>query len=102
MFLDCAKAFDSVLHERLLQKLEQYGIAGSLLTWFRNFLVGRQQRVLVQGSCSSWTSVKSGVPQGTILGPILFLIYINDLPDDITSKIKLFADDTKVYRVLKD
>ena len=76
--------------------------SGSLLTWFRNFLAGHQQRVIVRGSCSSWTSVKSGVPQGTILGPILFLIYINDLVDDITNKIKLFADDTKVYRVLKD
>ena len=100
--LDFAKSFDRVPHERLLYKLEQYGIAGWLLTWFRNFQVGRQPRVIVRGSCSSWTSVKSGVPQGTILGPILFLLCINDLPDDITSKIKLFADDTKVYRVLKD
>jgi hypothetical protein len=102
VFLDFAKAFDSVPHERLLYKLEQYGIAGSLLTWFKNFLVGRQQRVVVRGSCSSWSSIKSGVPQSTIFGPILFLIYINDLPDDITSVIRLFADDTEVYRVLKD
>jgi hypothetical protein len=69
VFLDFAKAFDSVPHERLLYKLEQYGIAGSLLTWFRNFLVGRQQRVVVRASCSSWSSVKSGLPQSTILGP---------------------------------
>ena len=102
VFMDFSKAFDSVPHERLLYKLEQHGIGGALLKWFRNFLTNRQQRVVVRGSYSKWTNVTSGVPQGTILGPILFLIYINDLPNEIVSHVKLFADDTKVYRKLSD
>ena len=80
--------------------MECYGIDGQLLEWFRNFLTNRQQRVTVRGSRSNWARVKSGVPQGTILGPILFLLYINDLPSEIQSPIKLFADDTKLYRKL--
>ena len=104
VFLDFCKAFDSVPHGRLLYKLEQYGlIGGALLEWFRNFLTNRRQRVAVGGIIySEWTNVKSGVPQGTILGPILFLIYINDLPDGVSSSVKLFADDTKVYLELSD
>ena len=103
VFLDFCKAFDSVPHGRLLYRLEQYGIGGALLEWLRNFLTNRRQRVAVRGIIySEWTNVKSGVPQGTILGPILFLIYINDLPDGVSSSVKLFADDTKVYRELSD
>ena len=102
VFLDFTKAFDSVPHERLLLKLKGYGIEGNLLKWFRNFLTNRQQRVVVRGTFSSWTHVKSRVPQGTILGPILFLIYVNDISSNISSSIKMFADDTKVYREITD
>jgi hypothetical protein len=77
-------------------------MSGVLLNWFRNFLTNRSQRVVVRGSFSTWTKVTSWVPQGTILGPILFLIYINDFLNGISSPTKLFADDTKVYRGLID
>ena len=85
-------------HERLLLKLKCHGIEGSLLRWFRSFLTDRKQRVVVRGTLSSWSCVTSGVPQGTILGPIIFLIYVND----ISSKFRMFADDTKVYRELSN
>ena len=102
IFLDFTKAFDSVPHERLLSKLEQYGIRGALIAWFRDFLTNRQQRVAVRSTFSKWSDVVLGVPKGTILGPILFLIYINDLPNEILSPVRLFADDTKIYRKLSD
>ena len=102
IFLDLAKAFDSVPHERLLLKLQRHGIEGSLFLWFRNFLTNRQQRVVIRGTYSNWAPVISGVPQGTILGPTLFLLYINDITNDTTSTIKLFADDTKIYRELNN
>ena len=100
VFLDLSKAFDSVPHECLLLKLKKYGIDGSLLLWFRQFLTNRQQRVGIHGTYSKWSAVTSGVPQGTILGPILFLIYVNDIPNIVKSSVKLFADDTKIYREL--
>ena len=100
IFLDLAKAFDSVPHERLLLKLNRYGISGSLLLRLRNFLTNRKQRVVIRGIHSDWSPVTSGVPQGTILGPILFLINVNDIPEVVKSTIKLFADDTKIYREL--
>ena len=102
IFLDLAKAFDSVPHERLLLKLKTNGIDGSLLNWLRHFLVGRKQRVVVRGSCSDWSRVTSGTPQGTILGPLLFLLYINDITECISSTVKLYADDTKIYREISD
>ena len=102
IFLDLSKAFDSVPHERLLTKIHAYGIQGPLLSWLRSFLNNRSQRVVLRGHYSSWTSVLSGVPQGTVLGPILFLIYINDISRRIMSNTKLFADDMKVYRLLRD
>ena len=98
VFLDFAMAFDSVAHERLLLTAHYYGIRNKSNTWLRSFLTGRSQRVVVNGSNSTWSPVLSGVPQGTVLGPILFLMFINDLPHNIASGIKLFADDCVLYR----
>ena len=75
---------------------------GPLLLWFRNFQKNRQQRVTVRETFSNWSPVTSGVPQGTILGPTLFLVYVNDIPNVVTSSIKMFADDTKIYRGIKN
>ena len=98
VYLDFAKAFDTVPHQRLLMKMESYGVTGRLLDWLRDFLVGRRQRVGVAGSFSSWTEVLSGIPEGSVLGPLMFIGYINDLPEAIASFIFLYADDTKVFR----
>ena len=97
VFLDFRKAFDRVPHERLLFKLRKLGINNDLLTWIEYFLKDRQQRVVLNKSESSWNKVYSGVPQGSVLGPILFLLYVNDLPNYIKSSCKIFADDTKIY-----
>jgi hypothetical protein len=99
--LDFSKAFDTVPHERLLSKLEHYGIDGAILQWIRSFLTTRYQHVVVDGVQSEWVKVRSGVPQGTVLGPLLFLLHINDLPNNITSQARLFADDCLVYRPIK-
>jgi retron-type reverse transcriptase len=80
LYLDIAKAFDNVDHKLLLQKLHQFGITDKILNWFTSYLTGRQQRVLVHGATSDSLTVTSGVPQGSIIGPLLFLIYVNDLP----------------------
>ena len=101
IYLDFKKAFDSVPHQRLLQKLEAYGITGKLHQWLSDFLIGRQQRVVIGQDSSEWTTVKSGIPQGSVLGPVLFVIFINDLPNAINSAVKIFADDTKIYRPVK-
>ena len=98
VFLDFAKAFDSVPQERLLLKADYFVIRNKTNIWLRSFLTGRSQRVLINGSASSWSPVVSGVPQGTVLGPILFLMFINDLPTNTTSRIKLFVDDCVLYR----
>lgn len=100
IYLDFAKAFDSVPFERLILKLKAYGINGKLVNWIRDFLVGRKMKVSVRDSSSEWCDVLSGVPQGSVLGPLLFLVYVNDLPDSITSHSKTFADDTKLFRVI--
>ena len=100
VFLDFAKAFDSVPHERLLRKAHHYGFRGKLHAWLRCFLTDRRQRVVINGISSRWSPVKSGVPQGTVLGPTLFLLFINDMPDTISSNIKLFADDCVIYRTI--
>ncbi|KAL8565040.1 hypothetical protein ACOMHN_003416 [Nucella lapillus] len=95
--LDFSKAFDTVPHKRLLHKLNSYGIRGSLHTWITNFLVHRKMSVVIEGDSSEETTVDSGVPQGTCLGPLLFLCHINDLPDTVKSQVRLFADDCLLY-----
>ena len=85
-------------HARLLLKARHYGIRGKLNEWLRDFLSDRWQGTVVNGSCSDWSNASSGVPQGTVLGPVLFLLYINDLPTGISSEVRLFADDTVLFR----
>ena len=102
VFLDISKAFDRVWHDGLIFKLKSYGVTGSLLPLLRNFLSGRFQRVVLNGQTSEWKQVEAGVPQGSILGPLFFLIYINDLPDNLESKPKVFADDTSLFSIVKD
>ena len=101
IYLDFKKAFDKVPHQRLLLKLKAHGIGNGMINWIERWLIDRRQRVVVDGEVSNWKAVLSGVPQGSVLGPILFLIYINDLDDDITSKVLKFADDTKMFRKIK-
>ena len=84
-------------HAKLILKLHNYGIRGRTLSWISAFLNGRSQTVVLEGDCSEEVPVTSGVPQGSVLGPILFLIYINDLPDKVKSQVRLFADDTTAY-----
>ena len=84
-------------HISLLQKLQLFGFGGDLLRWIESFLTGRTMRVVVNGSSSSWMRVLSGVPQGSVLGPLFFLLYVNDLPDWIKTNIRIFADDTKIW-----
>ena len=102
VFLDISKAFDKVWHEGLLYKLKSMGISGELYQLLENYLSGRLQRVVLNGQTSSWRPVLAGIPQGSILGPLLFLIYINDLPDELKSNAKLFADDTSLFSIVKD
>ena len=102
VFLDISKAFDKVWHKGIIFKLQQNGISGKLLCVLSDFLKDRKQRVILNGQFSSWTSVNAGVPQGSILGPLLFLIYINDLADGLSSNAKLFADDTSLFSVIHD
>ncbi len=97
IILDFSKAFDKVGHQKLVYKLDHYGVRGRTNAWIKNFLTGRKQTVVLDGARSNEVDVTSGVPQGSVLGPCLFLIYINDLPDCLKSNVRLFADDTVVY-----
>lgn len=101
IFLDFQKAFDKVPHKRLLFKVRAMGISGKIYEWIKKWLEGRRQRVVFNGEKSEWVEVSSGVPQGSVLGPLLFLIYIDDIDHDINSKILKFADDTKIFKVIK-
>ena len=92
IFLDISKAFDKVWHEGLIFKLRRNGISGNLLAFFQNYLSNRHQRVVLNGQESKWMGLGAGVPQGSVLGPLLFLVYINDLTDNILSDMRLFAD----------
>jgi ribonuclease P/MRP protein subunit RPP40 len=98
IYLHFQKALDKVPHKRLLQKVQALGINGMVCKWSEDWLKSRMQRVQFGGADSEWIPILSGVPQGSVLGPILFLIYINDIDDGIDSKILKFADDTKLYR----
>jgi hypothetical protein len=102
VYLDFSKAFDSVCHPLLIHKLRSFGFCGNLLSWLDNYLSGRQQRVTLRGKYSDWMPVISGVPQGSILGPLLFLLYINDMPASCkNSSVALFADDAKCSRNIR-
>ena len=99
IYFDFKKAFDTVPHRRLLLKLKSYGIGGNLLSWINSFLTGRLQQVILNSVYSEWSSVVSGVPQGSVLGPVL--LYVNDILSIVNSHLLLFADDIKLYRSIK-
>ena len=101
IYTDFAKAFDSVPHNRLLLKLQSLGIEGDVLKWIKYFFTGRRHRVTVDGELSDWVYVISGIPQGSVLGPTLFVIFINDMPAVARNCIKLFADDAKFYSTIR-
>ena len=100
IYMDFQKAFDTVPHRRLIGKLKSYNINEAIIGWIENFITGRTQQVVIGEECSGWMPVTSGIPQGSVLGPMLFVIYVNDLPETVRSDVYLFADDTKIFKVL--
>jgi len=99
IYLDFQKAFDKVPHKRLMMKINAMGITGDAFNWIEDGLDDREQRVVLLGSHPEWIKVKSGVPQGSELGSLLFRIYINDIDDSVCAKLLKFADDSKVFSV---
>ena len=102
IYLDFQKAFDKVPHQRLILKLKSHGMGNSIINWIEQWLTDIRQMVVVDGEVSSWKSVLCGVPQGSVLGPILYLVFINDLEERATGKTLKFADDTKLFRKAKE
>ena len=102
MYLDFQKAFDKVPHQRLILKLKSHGMGNSIINWIEQWLTDRRQRVVVDGEVWSWKSVLSGVSQGSVLGHIIFLVYLNVLEEVVTFSISKFADDTKQLRKTKE
>ena len=102
IYLDFQKAFETVPLQRLISKLQSYGICGNILGWIKDFLANNKQKVVINGTGSNWLSVTSGIPQGSVLGLIPFTIYINDLPGVVQNIVKLFADDAKLYAVVNE
>ena len=96
------KAFDNLWHERLIYKLRSYGVQSKLIDLLKDYLSNRKQRVIINGASSSWKPIKSGVPQGSVLGPLLFLVFINDLPEHLICNSKLFADDVSLNDIMYD
>ena len=101
-YMNFQKAFDKVPHKRLIGKAKNYVLDNPLLEWIEDFLTGRTQRESINGSTSDWKEVTSGITQGSVLGPFLFILFINDLPDGVKSDVYLFADDTKIVRNITD
>ena len=102
IYLDFQKASDKVPHQRVILKLKSHGMGNSIINWIAQWLTDRRQRVVVDGEVSSWKSVLSGVPQGSVLGHILFLVYINDLEEGVTGKLLKFADYIKLFTKTKE
>ena len=96
IYLDFQKAFGKVPHKRLLSKVNTHGITGNIYSWLEDWLTERKQRVVINGKASTWRNVLSGIPQGSVLGPVLFIIYVNDMDEGLTCKVSKFADDTKI------
>ena len=100
VYFDLSKAFDTISHKRLVAKLEAYQLSRQLVRCIAAYLQNRAQQVSVNGTSSEWVEVTSGVPQGSVLGPVLFIACINDLPNNVYNYIRLFADYTKLYRAV--
>ena len=102
IYLDFQKAFDKIPHKRLIMKVEAYGVKGNISRWISNWLQNREQRVVLNQACSQFRTVLSGVPQGSVLGPLLFVMFINDIDSCVVNKLSKFADDTKVFSIVSD